>query len=192
MLMSAIPAFEIGVWNAWIFTIWLLIQNYVFKLLVSKEIYQKAGDPDDVEPSSSRKIAGYISITLWLTTTAYSVFLPFQLGTVWFYTGLVIFLLGIIINISATTAFITTPAKNPITKGAYRYSRHPMYISILLIYLSVTIASASWIFLLASVIWLVLLWLTMGDEENYCSRKYGDTYREYMNRTPRWIGIPRS
>ena len=46
--MSLIPAFEIGVWNAWIFMIWLLIQNYGIKF-VSKEIYQKAGEPSDVE-----------------------------------------------------------------------------------------------------------------------------------------------
>ena len=30
--MSLVPAFEIGVWNAWIFLIWLLIQNLVVML----------------------------------------------------------------------------------------------------------------------------------------------------------------
>ena len=47
--MTLIPAFEIGVWNAWIFTIWLLIENYATKFL-DKEIYQKAGEPSDMEP----------------------------------------------------------------------------------------------------------------------------------------------
>ena len=40
--MSLIPAFEIGVWNAWIFMIWLLIQNFGV-MLFSKDLYQRAG-----------------------------------------------------------------------------------------------------------------------------------------------------
>jgi len=27
-------------------------------------------------------------------------------------------------------------------------------------------------------------------EEQACLNKYGDAYREYMNRTPRWLGMP--
>jgi len=66
-----------------------------------------------------------------------------------------------------------------------------MYIAIFLIYLSVAIASASWVFLLVSIVWLVLISLTVNDEERNCLEKYGVAYREYMNRTPRWIGIPK-
>jgi len=189
--MSAIPAFEIGVWNAWIFMIWLLIQNYGIRF-ASKEIYQKAGGASDIEPSRTQKITGYISVTLWLLTTVYSIFLPLKLGTPWFYIGLITFLLGLIATIIVTVNFVTTPIKEPVTKGVYRYSRHPMYLGMLLIYLGVGIASASWVFLLVSIVWLVLLRLGMGDEERYCVEKYGDAYREYMNKTPRWIGIPKS
>jgi len=28
-------------------------------------------------------------------------------------------------------------------------------------------------------------------EERFCLKQYGDTYREYMNKTPRWLGIPK-
>ena len=50
--MLLIPAFEIGIWNAWIFTIWLLIQNFGIRL-VSKEVYQRAGDPSDMQPTQT-------------------------------------------------------------------------------------------------------------------------------------------
>ncbi|MFC2069035.1 methyltransferase family protein [Chloroflexota bacterium] len=189
--MSLIPVFEMGVWNAWIFMIWLLIQNYGIRFF-SKEIYQKAGGSSEVEFNQAQKITGYTSITLWLLTTIYSVFLPFKLGTIWFYTGLVIFFLGFIINIVVTVNFVATPIEEPVIKGIYRYSRHPMYWAMLLIYLSVGIASASWIFLLVSIVWLILIQLSVGDEERYCLEKYGDTYRKYMDRTSRWIGIPKS
>jgi len=188
--MSAVPAFEIGVWNAWIFMIWLLIQNYGIKFAYG-EVYRKAGEPSDRESNKNQKITGYISMILWILTTIYSIFLPLRLGTAWLYIGFIIFLLGLIINIMVTVDFITTPIEQPVTKGIYRYSRHPMYLAMLLIYISVGIASASWIFLLASAVWLILIRIGVGNEERYCIRKYGDNYCEYMNKTPRWIGIPK-
>ena len=189
--MSLIPAFEIGVWNAWIFTIWLLIQDLVIRL-ANKEVYQRASHPSDVEPSFGHRIAGYISMPLWLSSTAYSIFLPFKLGTTWFYIGLIIFVVGLVMTVVATINFATTPMDEPIAKGVYRYSRHPMYVAIFLIYISVGIASVSWVFLLVSVVWLVLIRFAAVDEERYCLEKYGLAYREYMNRTPRWIGIPKA
>ncbi len=189
--MSLIPAFQIGIWNAWIFMIWLLIQNFGVRL-VSKDLYQRAGQPPDMKPSQTYKIVSFISMLLWLLTTAYSIFLPFKLGTIWFPIGLTIFLLSMIMNVVATINFARTPMKEPVTRGAYRYSRHPGYAALVLIYFGVSIASASWIFLLVTIMWAVLLSISVKDEEHYCLEKYGDTYREYMNRTPRWIGIPKS
>ena len=186
--MPLIPAFEIGIWNAWIFMIWLLIQTISIRL-ASKDLYRRAGQPSDMKPSDTHKIVSYVSMPTWLLATVYSIFLPFQLGTAAFYFGLTIFLLGLIILIIATVNFAATPFDEPITRGVYRYSRHPMYIAIFLTYLSVAIASASWVFLLISIVWLVWISLAVNDEERYCSEKYGIAYREYMNRTPRWIGI---
>jgi len=133
--MTLIPAFEIGVWNAWIFMVWLLIQTLAIRL-VSKEVYQRGGYPPDMKLSYASRIANYISNPLWLLSTAYSIFLPFNLGTVWFYAGLVIFVAGLVINIIVTINFARTPMNEPITRGAYRYSRHPGYASLLLIYFS--------------------------------------------------------
>ena len=189
--MSLIPIFEIGVWNAWIFTIWLLIQNFGVRL-VSKDLYQRAGQPPDMKLSYANRIANYVSNPLWLLSTAYSIFLPFKLGTVWFYAGLVIFVAGLVINIIVTINFARTPMNEPITRGVYRYSRHPGYASLLLIYFSVSIASASWVFLLLTVLLAIEVGLSVADEEHYCLGKCGNAYREYMNRTPRWIGVPTS
>ncbi len=189
--MSLVPTFEIGIWNAWIFTVWLAIQNLGFMLL-NKEVYQRAGNPPDMKPSQTYKIVSFLSMPLWLLAIAYSIFLPLKLGTIWFAIGLIIYLLGLVMSIIATINFATTPMNEPITRGAYRYSRHPLYASLVLIYLSVSIASASWVFLLVAVMWAVSLSFSVTDEERYCLEKYGEAYREYMNRTPRWIGIPKS
>jgi protein-S-isoprenylcysteine O-methyltransferase Ste14 len=39
---------------------------------------------------------------------------------------------------------------------------------------------------------MTLMHISIGAEERFLLEKYGDVYREYLNRTPRWIGIPKS
>jgi len=43
-----------------------------------------------------------------------------------------------------------------------------------------------------SVIYLVLAHIVTITEESSTLEKYGDSYRKYVERTPRWIGIPKS
>jgi protein-S-isoprenylcysteine O-methyltransferase Ste14 len=188
--VSLVPAFEIGVWNAWIFMIWLLIQNVV--IMANKKLYQRFGGSSEPKSSLKEKMGNLFSTILWLLATAYSIFLPLKLGTLWFIAGLIIFLLGIVIMIIATINFAATPTDELVARGIYRYSRHPLYLALLLIYLSVGIASASWIFLLVTIIWVVLFRISAKDEEHDCLEKYGDIYREYLHRTPRWLGIPKT
>jgi len=67
-----------------------------------------------------------------------------------------------------------------------------LYLASLLIYFSVGITAASWVFLLVFVVQSVFIRIAAVGEERYCLEKYGEAYREYMNRTPRYIGIPKS
>ena len=189
--MSPVPAFEIGLWNAWIFMIWLLILDFGVRLF-SKDLYQRAGQPPDMKPSQKYKIISFISTPLLLLAIAYSIFLPLKLGTIWFPIGLTIFLLGLVVTVVAVINFARAPMNEPVTRGVYRYSRNPGYAALLLIYFGVSIASASWVFLLLTVLWAVALSLSVADEERCCLGKYGNAYREYMNKTPRWLGLPKS
>jgi len=77
--------------------------------------------------------------------------------------------------------FATTPWDEPIIKGLYRYSRHPMYITSSLFLLGVGIASASWLFLLLSILFAISHFTNAIPEERFCLRQYGEAYREYMN-----------
>jgi len=190
--MSLIPAFKIGVWNAWIFMIWPWVDMLAVRL-VGSDVYRRAsGQPSEMETSQRYRVVSYVSMAVDTMAVAYSIFLPLQLGTIWFYAGLSIFLLGLVVLAAATVNFATTPMDVPITRGIYHYSRHPLYLASLLIYLSVGIASASWVFLLVFFIQSVSIRIAAVGEERYCLDKYGDAYREYMNKTPRWLGLPKS
>ncbi len=189
--MSLIPAFKIGLWNAWIFMSSFLLQ-WLAIILAGKNVAERSGHPADMEKSKTEKRAGIIGNTIWLLATVYSIFLPLQLETPWFYIGLSIFLIGLGVLTTATINFATTPFDKPITHRIYHYSRHPMYLATLLIFLGTSIASASWVFFLLGIANIFWMRTEVLVEERYCLERYRDTYREYMNRTPRWIGLPKS
>jgi len=123
----------------------------------------------------------------------YSVFLPLAIGTMWLYAGLSVYLMGFAFLILATLAFITTPVDKPNTTGIYSISRHPVYLGTWSLFIGIGIASASWVYILLALILLAPMRnAVLIPEERQCCERFGNAYREYMNRTPRWIGIPKS
>jgi len=58
-------------------------------------------------------------------------------------------------------------------------------------YIGIGIASASGLFLLLTVVQIALSVPVVAAEERFCCERYGNAYSEYMDRTPRWIGIPK-
>ena len=183
--MSPIPAFEVGIWNAWILAVVLLLPAYI-PVLILKDFNKKMGQGEHYG-----KIEIFMNVLVIILMIC-SIFLPLKLGTAWFYTGLFIYLLGLIILTITVVNVASTPLGKPFTKGVYRYSRNPGYISQVIVFVGIGIASASWFYLLLSAILIILTYLLVAIEEHITLDKLGDAYREYMNRTPRWIGIPKS
>ncbi len=187
--MSLVPAFEIGVWNAWIFTLYLPLHPFLIMLIV-KDANKKMEFP--AYNKTEKIISTFTNFILFFGLFIYSVFLPLQLGTIWFYVGLALCVSGVIVWTMAMVNIANIPLGEPWVKGLYRFSRHPMVLSSFLIFIGAGIASASWVFLLFSIVLIILSAILITAEERFCLEKYGNAYREYMNRTPRWIGIPQS
>ena len=188
--MSLVPEFELGLWNAWIFMVPFLLVTLLCILLMTKK-----GAPPGAKSTRVSKttlLFGIVSKFIIFAAVIYSFFLPLKLDTIWFYVGLPITLIGLVGSIVVLANWANTPAGKPVTRGLYRYSRHPMYVTMVLLLLGVSIASASWVFLLFLIIAGVGAVYFIKMEEAFTLGHYGAPYREYMNRTPRWIGIPKS
>ncbi len=189
-IVSIIPAFQIGVWNAWIFVLYALMLIFLIPA-INKSARETGGHGSVL--SKTENIILYSYHIIFFLQCIYSIFLPLKLGTLWFYIGLPIALLGLAIYTMVIVSFVTTPLEREVmTKGPFRYSKHPMYLSSSLALIGVGIACASWLFLLLSVAYMVLSMVSAASEERFLLEKYGDSYCEYMNRTPRWIGVPKS
>jgi protein-S-isoprenylcysteine O-methyltransferase Ste14 len=191
--LSFIPAFELGLWNAWIFMVPALLAMLLCMIFMMKK--GAPGGPARV-PCKSKitLLVASLSKIIYFPAALYSVFLPLQLGKIWFYVGLPITVLGLVGTILVLVDWANTPAGEPVTRGLYRYSRHPMYVTMVLLLLGVSIMSASWVFLLFAIISGVGVTRPyfVKIEEAQCLGHYGAAYREYMNRTSQWLGIPKS
>ncbi|MHC4666159.1 MAG: methyltransferase family protein [Planctomycetota bacterium] len=107
-------------------------------------------------------------------------------------TGILLFVLGCILGISALFKFGTIPSirkkSNLITTGAYRVVRHPVYSGTL-------ISALGWTILLKSIISLVyfpflflLYFFVTFIEERTLIEQYGDQYLDYKEKvTKRFI-----
>jgi protein-S-isoprenylcysteine O-methyltransferase Ste14 len=159
----------------------------VDKTVGTGEIKQKMVDVP-FEKREKIMFTGYMVVLIIMEL--YSIFLPLKLGTNWFYTGLAIYLLGLTMFLTAIVNISTTPLGQPFTSGMYRYSRHPLLFSSSLTFIGISVATASLAFLLLSVLVIILQISQATAEERVCLETYGDDYKEYMNRTHRWIGMP--
>jgi len=188
--MSLAPTFEIGVWNAWILMVHILVHASLLSLLF-KDATKKREAAGDIAYTKVEKSANVFRQIILILTFIYSIFLPLELGTAWFYAGLAVYLVGLITYTLVMVNWTTSPPGEPVSRGIYRYSRHPQYLTQSLMFIGVGIASASWILLLLETVTMILINIAVIPEEDFRLEKYGDTYREYINRTPRWIGIPK-
>lgn len=89
----------------------------------------------------------------------------------------------------AQTAIIPNrPAAALVTSGPYRFTRNPMYVSLVLLYLAAALWINSWwpVFLLPVVV-LVIQRTVIAREERYLAGAFAAEYAAYRRRVRRWL-----
>jgi len=80
----------------------------------------------------------------------------------------------------ATTAIVSN--------GLYRYTRNPMYLSLTLIYVGVSVATNAWWGLLLLIPLLLVVQKGIVErEEQYLTQKFGEEYLSYKSQVRRWL-----
>ncbi len=73
------------------------------------------------------------------------------------------------------------------TSGPYKFIRHPMYASLFLFFLGLSIVSSFWPLMALVVIFLLFFNRIMGREESMMIDQFGEEYRVYMKSTGRLL-----
>jgi len=89
---------------------------------------------------------------------------------------------------SFTGAVVVTPRQAVVERGAYRWVRHPSYTAGALLFTGIGLALGNWASLLTLVVSVIVVYgYRVTVEERALVATLGDTYREYMRRTKRFI-----
>jgi protein-S-isoprenylcysteine O-methyltransferase Ste14 len=87
-----------------------------------------------------------------------------------------------------TTPNPTKPAAALALRGPYRFTRNPMYLGWVFVYVGAALlVNAVWPLLLLPVVIALVQRMFIRNEERYLERKFGDAYRQYKARVRRWL-----
>ncbi|XGV96204.1 MAG: isoprenylcysteine carboxylmethyltransferase family protein [Leptolyngbya sp. BL-A-14] len=80
------------------------------------------------------------------------------------------------------------PTTAIVSDGVFRFSRNPIYLSLTLLYIGISLLfSATWALLLLLPLLVVMQIGVIAREEQYLERKFGSTYLNYKAQVRRWI-----
>jgi protein-S-isoprenylcysteine O-methyltransferase Ste14 len=74
-----------------------------------------------------------------------------------------------------------------VSTGLYKYIRHPLYLSLLILGTGVMLKQPQVVQLILSGVNLAAVWLTARIEENEMISRFGDEYRNYIRETKMFI-----
>jgi protein-S-isoprenylcysteine O-methyltransferase Ste14 len=91
-------------------------------------------------------------------------------------------------RLAGTSVVPGQPATALVSAGPYRFTRNPIYIGFILAYFGFSIVLTSmWTLLLLIPVLFILQRGVVLPEEAYLERKFGEAYRKYKARVPRWL-----
>jgi len=185
--MDLLPELQVGILNGWIPLI-----IYFIGLILSVSLYSNEArvwlfnNPKD----DNQGVFMFIRLFGQLTMMAYilmMIFTPMRIDNPVFFVGATIYFIGLVFEMSALYYFRKTPVGQPVVKGPYHVSRNPQWLGLFLVLLGSAIAAGIWLYIGMVVIVGIIYHKQILDEETACIKKYGESYREYMERIPRYF-----
>jgi protein-S-isoprenylcysteine O-methyltransferase Ste14 len=75
-----------------------------------------------------------------------------------------------------------------VSSGPFRYTRNPMYVALMLLYIAGALAIGNmWVLILLGLVFLALHYGVIIPEERYLKGTFGEQYTDYQGRVRRWI-----
>lgn len=136
---------------------------------------------------------GLEKIAFWvyqITTLAQMIILAFlevKLSDILSYTGLGLFIIGMLLYIISTVQFAKPKQNGLNVNGLYKISRNPMYLAYFLYFLGCSMLTGSLVLLFVLIIFQISVHYLILSEERWCIKKFGEEYKNYMNQARRYL-----
>jgi protein-S-isoprenylcysteine O-methyltransferase Ste14 len=183
--MELMPALDIGWLNGWILLAFeFLIQGFLL-LIFPKDVVSRLFD----RSGWSVKQRGFLIAgkVFSIACLFLIIFTPLKISSSVFIVGLTVYAAGLAGLVIAMVNFKDTPMDQPVMKGVYKISRHPQIVALFIIFLGICFAIGSWAAVLMLVMSRLLQHFSILAEEEVCSKRYGVSYRAYLEQVPRYF-----
>jgi protein-S-isoprenylcysteine O-methyltransferase Ste14 len=110
------------------------------------------------------------------------------LGVGWFFAGCALLVWTFrSLGKNLTDTVVTRKHHTLVMDGPYRWIRHPLYSSAVLVVSAICLITANWFLLATGVAVLSVLIMRTRTEERNLVARFGESYQNYMTRTGRFV-----
>ena len=172
--------------NGFCLVIPLLIIRFGWLSILNKQAVQRAGyyapvQAGEILPSYIYQVSNVVLFLYLFWTKIEADF------SLYFYGGVICYCIGIILCLIATMNFAFPNDEGLNTNGLYHFSRNPMYIAYFVYFLGTCLLTQSSILFVILVFFQISAHWIILSEERWCIEKFGDSYKEYMTKVPRYL-----
>lgn len=183
--MELVPTLKIGWLNGWILLCLLCLIEGFLLIVFPKDVVTRLFDRSGWD--KKQRTFTVIGKLFSLACLILIILTPLKIGSSALVMGTILYILGLVGLIIAILNFRNTPLGQPVTGGLYRLSRHPQILMLFVLFVGICVAIGSWLALLVLMISRLVQHLGILAEEEVCLERYGDSYRAYMKRVPRYF-----
>lgn len=184
--MTFLPEWSMSWTNAFWFSALSLVTSFVLVRFFPGHFRKRVFTMPDFSTTWGR-VAKRINMACMLTMLFVPLFAPLQFGSGYFIPGVGVYLLGYVFYVMALVNYATTEPGRPVVSGVYRLSRNPQQIGMIIMWTGVGMTTGVMLFFALCGMQLVFAYPTFLAQEEFCLERYGEEYREYMRRTPRYL-----
>jgi protein-S-isoprenylcysteine O-methyltransferase Ste14 len=187
--MEIFPLLGLGLLNGWLLLAIFWVSELILVLIFPKGTRGRLFEYDHSRWSKKNRVLFVIGRILAFICLILVFFSPLKIESINFFVGVIIYAIGLSGFAIALISFRNTPKDKPVSRGFYRISRNPQVLSIFIISLGMCLAIGSWTALFFLILGAVFSRARILEEEKACIEQYGEAYRTYMSRVPRYLVI---
>ena len=185
--MTVLPDFQLGLLNGWLLLIAYFAGFVISVLAFPKDARDRLFEDPKYRMSIGTKVVRLLGQVGLLTYIGMMIFTQLQTNLASFVVGMLIYIGGYVMVINALHSFKATPVGQPVVLGFYRWSRNPQWVGLVLVMIGAALMTGVLLYIAIILVVILIYHMQILAEEELCLMHYGDDYREYMAKVPRYL-----
>jgi len=174
--MTFFPDISFSVHNAWLASLLFIAFSTLLFIMIPKYNVKKFLTLPDI------KLYNILNKIIYWLIVLFPALLQYTKKTELIILAAVCITSGVVGYFSSLFYFSISEYNRPVTDGIYKLSRHPLYISFIIITLGFSFLTESIIIFILTILYFLSSIKLMQEEEKMCTEIYGEEYLKYKEK----------